>query len=96
MEDDVKKYYYIARETIPGMLPFFFFLPFTQSNYSTPSWNSLTIPILCIYSTTPIELVATETNPRKFLLVAKGDVKSAAERLATYWMNRYVVFVWRD
>uniref|UniRef100_A0A7S3L648 BZIP domain-containing protein n=1 Tax=Amphora coffeiformis TaxID=265554 RepID=A0A7S3L648_9STRA len=55
MEDDVKKYYYIARETIP-------------------------------------ELVATETDPHKFLLAASGDVKSAAERLATYWMNRHYFF----
>eukprot|EP00977_Amphora_coffeiformis_P025813 scaffold22361_cov184-Amphora_coffeaeformis.AAC.1 len=83
MEDDVKKYYYIARETIPGKLA-------RAYKVLTNDLDPLTIPIMFIMYTA--ELVATETDPHKFLLAASGDVKSAAERLATYWMNRHYFF----
>ena len=83
MDADVKKYYFIARETIPGK----------WHKVLASLWGLFLKSLIAHYTQMAYtDIVSRETDPRMFLLVAKGDVRKAAEQLANYWMNRHYFF----
>lgn len=69
----------MARENVPGTLNKLW-CPFSLTRCRR---NDLTLWLFML-----TDIVTTESDPRKFLMVSDGNVLLAAEKLALYWKER--------